>query len=258
MRNHFLLTISFLLGIISLGFCWELEPDSKVDLELAINNKSLSSSLKDVRVEVVNKPEWLSFNSSLNLVGEIEAQETKLVNFSFDVGNEPDSNGKIELVVKDDESNEWKKEIEVTVVSASKTLSPEITKETKAFQNYPNPFNPETWIPYKLAVGAEVQIKIYNLTGQLIRTLDLGEKEPGEYISKDKAAYWDGRNNSGEEIASGIYFYQLRAGDKVFTKMKPFQARLKLDGDTIIDGAVILENVHLLKHMLPMMRNGTI
>ncbi|MBU1487596.1 hypothetical protein KKH56_06075 [bacterium] len=171
MRNHFLLTIPLLLGIISPGFCWELEPGSKVDLELAINNKSLSSSLKEVRVEVANKPEWLTFASSLSLVGDIGSQETKLANFSFEVGNEPDSNGKIELVVKDDESNEWKKEIEVTVVSASKTLSPEITKETKAFQNYPNPFNPETWIPFSLKDKARVTIKIYNLTGQLIRTL---------------------------------------------------------------------------------------
>ena len=133
-----------------------------------------------------------------------------------------------------------------------------IPKESKLFQNYPNPFNPETWIPFSLKDKARVTIKIYNLTGQLIRTLDLGEREAGEYTTKDKAAYWDGHNNEGEEIASGIYFYQLRAGDKVFTKMKPFQARLKLYGDTTIDGAVILENVHLLKHMLPMMRNGTI
>ncbi|MBU1598520.1 hypothetical protein KKG61_00165 [bacterium] len=171
MRNHFFLTISFLLGIISPGFCWELEPDSKVDLELAINNKNLSSSLKEVRVEVANKPEWLTFTSSLSLVGDIGSQETKLANFSFEVDNEPYFNGKIELVVKDDKENEWKKEIEISVISVSKTLSPKITEETKVLQNYPNPFNPETWIPFSLKEKARVTIKIYNLTGQLIRTL---------------------------------------------------------------------------------------
>ena len=218
MRNHFFLTISFLLGIISPGFCWELEPGSKVDLELSINNKNLSSSLKEVRVEVANKPEWLTFTSSLSLVGDIGSQETKLANFSFEVDNEPYFNGKIELVVKDDKENEWKKEIEISVISVSKTLSPKITEETKVLQNYPNPFNPETWIPFSLKEKARVTIKIYNLTGQLIRTLDLGEREAGEYTTKDKAAYWDGHNDEGEEIASGIYFYQLKAGDKVFTK----------------------------------------
>ena len=93
------------------------------------------------------------------------------------------------------------------------------TLESSALlQNYPNPFNPETWIPFTLKEKAQVVIRIYNLTGQLIKTLDLGEKEPGEYLSKDRAAYWNGHNDSGEEVASGIYFYQLRAGDKVLTK----------------------------------------
>ena len=93
-----------------------------------------------------------------------------------------------------------------------------IPKESKLLQNYPNPFNPETWIPFSLKDKAQVTIKIYNLTGQLIRTLSLGEKESEEYTSKNRAAYWDGHNNEGEEVASGVYFYQLKAGDKVFTK----------------------------------------
>lgn len=218
MRNRLFLIISFLVGIVSSGFCWELEPGSSVDLELAINNKSLTSSLRNVRVEVVNKPEWLTFASSLSLLGDIETQETKRASFSFEVSNEPGSSGKIELVVKDDKENGWRKEIEVTVISTLKTLPSKVREETKVFQNYPNPFNPETYIPFFLKEKAQITIKIYNLTGQLIRILDLGEREPGEYVTKDKAAYWDGHNDSGEEVASGIYFYQLRAGDKVFTK----------------------------------------
>jgi hypothetical protein len=85
--------------------------------------------------------------------------------------------------------------------------------ETKVLQNYPNPFNPETWIPYQLAEPAVVTISIYSATGRRIRTLHLGQQATGFYIEPSKAAYWDGRNRFGESVASGIYFYQIRAGD---------------------------------------------
>ena len=80
-------------------------------------------------------------------------------------------------------------------------------------QNYPNPFNPETWIPYQIREPAEVVIRIYNAQGQLVRTCSLGQREAGYYLDRTRAAYWDGRNDSGELVASGVYFYQLRAGD---------------------------------------------
>ena len=78
--------------------------------------------------------------------------------------------------------------------------------------NYPNPFNPETWIPYQLAQTAEVTISIYNTKGQLIRALNLGVKPAGMYVTQDKAAYWDGMDKNGEGVASGLYFYTLKAG----------------------------------------------
>ena len=76
-------------------------------------------------------------------------------------------------------------------------------------QNYPNPFNPETWIPYQLSEGGAVTFSIYGSTGRLIRTLSLGFQPAGFYRSRGRAAYWDGRNNQGERISSGVYFYQL-------------------------------------------------
>jgi len=79
-------------------------------------------------------------------------------------------------------------------------------------QNYPNPFNPDTWLPFKLANDAPVAINIYNAKGQLIRTIALGNKNAGVYITKDRAAYWDGRDSFGEKVASGVYFYTLQAG----------------------------------------------
>ena len=84
--------------------------------------------------------------------------------------------------------------------------------------NYPNPFNPETWIPYQLANDVSVQIQIFDAMGRLIRTFDIGEQAAGMYTTKEKAVYWDGRNTQGEEVASGVYFYHMRAGALKATK----------------------------------------
>ena len=86
-------------------------------------------------------------------------------------------------------------------------------KETALFANYPNPFNPETWIPYQLAKPTEVTVSIHSAAGKLVRTLELGQLPAGAYQDKDRAAYWDGRNEQGESVASGVYFYTLKAGD---------------------------------------------
>ena len=94
-------------------------------------------------------------------------------------------------------------------------LTPE---ETTLLPNYPNPFNPETWIPYRLAREAEVSITIYDTKGTLVRRLALGNQEAGYYAERGKAAYWDGRNEDGEAVASGIYVYQFRAGDYAATR----------------------------------------
>ena len=85
--------------------------------------------------------------------------------------------------------------------------------ETVLLPNYPNPFNPETWLPYHLAHAADVTLTIYDTRGVLVRQFDLGYQPAGYYTNRAKAAYWDGCNDSGESVASGVYFYQLRAGD---------------------------------------------
>ena len=90
--------------------------------------------------------------------------------------------------------------------------------ETALLPNYPNPFNPETWIPYQLPAPAEVTVRIYAGDGHLIRTLALGHQLAGVYQSKSRAAYWDGKNEFGEPVASGIYFYSLTAGDFTATR----------------------------------------
>ena len=86
-------------------------------------------------------------------------------------------------------------------------------RETRLLPNYPNPFNPETWIPYQLADAADVSIKIYDVGGRLVRTIPIGFKPVGYYLTRQRAAYWDGRNETGESVSSGVYFLQFLAGD---------------------------------------------
>ena len=90
--------------------------------------------------------------------------------------------------------------------------APSVT-ETFLAQNYPNPFNPETWIPYALVSESDVTIRIFNMQGVLIRRLDLGHQDAGFYLERDEAAHWDGRNDAGERVATGIYFYTISAGE---------------------------------------------
>ena len=85
--------------------------------------------------------------------------------------------------------------------------------ETILAQNFPNPFNPETWIPYQLEKSADVTLQIYDTSGGIVRTIDLGFKSQGFYMTRSTAAYWDGRNNMGEQVASGVYFYSLQTAD---------------------------------------------
>ena len=85
-------------------------------------------------------------------------------------------------------------------------------KSTMLHQNFPNPFNPETWLPYQLASAAKVSFRIYNVQGGLVREFDLGVQQPGNYLDKQSAAYWDGRNQFGEIVPSGLYVYDFQAG----------------------------------------------
>ena len=93
-----------------------------------------------------------------------------------------------------------------------------IPEATALLPNYPNPFNPETWIPYHLSKGTAVMLTIHDVRGVLVRELALGHQAAGVYESRGRAAYWDGRNQLGEPVASGIYFYTLTAGDFTATR----------------------------------------
>lgn len=99
-----------------------------------------------------------------------------------------------------------KKKVEKTIIN------------TALFANYPNPFNPETWIPYQLSASTNVSMTIHSPIGTVIRTLELGHQPAGVFHTRNRAAHWDGKDDLGESVASGIYFYTLTAGEFTATR----------------------------------------
>ena len=104
-------------------------------------------------------------------------------------------------------------DVKNSTIQLEELIAYEIPAETELLRNYPNPFNPETWIPYHLAEDADVSLTIYDVNGALVRDIDVGHQTAAKYDTRSKAIYWDGRNQFGEQVASGIYFYSLSAGD---------------------------------------------
>ncbi|MDE0044195.1 MAG: pre-peptidase C-terminal domain-containing protein, partial [Candidatus Poribacteria bacterium] len=103
--------------------------------------------------------------------------------------------------------------IPVNVAGERMSMTELFPEKPVLLQNYPNPFNPETWIPYHIARDGDVRFTIYDTNGILVRSLDLGHQMAGHYVDSSGAAYWDGRNQDGEPVASGLYFYTLSTED---------------------------------------------
>ena len=89
----------------------------------------------------------------------------------------------------------------------------EVASDFFLSQNYPNPFNPETYIDFTLPSEQVVSLKIYNIKGQVVSSLVNRRMAAGIHTVR-----WDGRNDSGERVSSGVYFYRLTAGEKSFVK----------------------------------------
>ena len=107
---------------------------------------------------------------------------------------------------------------DVAGAAPSVQVSPVIPENTSLLTNFPNPFNPETWIPYQLAKPAKVTLTLYDIRGVVVRELKLGHQAAGFYHSRSRAIHWDGRNMFGEKVATGLYFYTLKAGDYTATR----------------------------------------
>jgi hypothetical protein len=98
-------------------------------------------------------------------------------------------------------------------IEFEKDILPALPTETRLHQNYPNPFNPSTIIRYEVARPGRVTLRIYDVGGVEVIVLENRVQEPGRY-----EAGWNGENTNGQKVSSGVYFYRLRAGDRVLTK----------------------------------------
>jgi hypothetical protein len=179
-----------------------------VTLNLKIVN-SAEQAITGLKACFESTPQWLMPADNpltVNLDGKSKSGRKPhvLLPFTFTISRSgsPESLDPVTLRLVDDRGNFWTKDIRFKILPERPLLG----------QNYPNPFNPETWIPYQTSEDCPVTIVIFDSLGRLVRTLDLGYKESGFYLTSSDAAYWDGRNDSGEEASSGIYFYHLRAG----------------------------------------------
>lgn len=102
---------------------------------------------------------------------------------------------------------------DLTLVTSIDPKSSSLTRKFRLYENYPNPFNPSTTIEYALPGAAQVVLKIYNLLGQEVKTLVNGYQNAGL-----QSVQWDGRDNSGKPAGSGVYIYQVEAGNFVQSK----------------------------------------
>ncbi len=170
-------------------------------IELTVSNTSTLAA-EGVNIKVSSCPSWIKMKSVETAIGEIEAGKEKTFTFDFDVLKTAliDNEASINFAITNSMKESWTKEIKIIVSAPVKY---------ELFQNYPNPFNPVTKISYQLPVGSRVTIKIYDMIGrELLTILDNEEKSAGYYEN----------NFNASNLSSGVYFYQLHAGNYVSTK----------------------------------------
>ncbi len=190
-----------------------------------IDDYDMLSRIPELRVTVKN----LSTGASLDTVLGTELSTTAYSATFVELSRHAAKVGEVlEIVAHSPNPFVGVRPVPQIVVSAEEVLTSrislpdmelyEIPSESELLANYPNPFNPETWIPYRLAQAAEVTLNIYDTNGRLVRTIDIGFKPAAVYESRASAIYWDGRNDYGEQAASGVYFYHLSADDYSTTR----------------------------------------
>lgn len=177
-------------------------------LSVTVSNLSKNLSQTDISGRLTKDGKYSVV--FVNTTNRSVARAGDLLRVSVD---DPDDKFGTELI----EHRVTEEDIRNGVITLDPTLF-KIPEHAILLQNYPNPFNPETWIPFLLREPADIEIKIYDVTGHLVRTLHIGQRNAGIYIDRDRAVYWNGRNNKGEKVSSGVYFYQFTADDFSATK----------------------------------------
>ncbi|MGD0339304.1 MAG: FlgD immunoglobulin-like domain containing protein [Bacteroidota bacterium] len=165
-------------------------------LALTVENTAAIAA-KNVTVEIQSPQSWLKLESPKIMLKDILAKQSKDAEFRFSlersapIGKEQ----KIKVLIKTSDGQSWAKEIAFTI-------SP--PKEFHLYDNFPNPFNPSTKIAFELPVASRVKLIIYDALGREVRTLT-----DDEYPAGYNELTWDGRNEIGTAVSSGVYFYRI-------------------------------------------------
>ena len=189
------------------------------DFELSMECAEILNTSDEVslRPDLIDLSANIDFNTDVNSDGAVNIVDLVLVaaRYGETITGNPNPNPDVDRSGKVDVNDLVL--VATAIDNANSAYSapthPLAPVETALLPNYPNPSNPETWIPYQLSKDSEVTITIYDTKGVYVRRIPLGFQSAGFYTSGSRAAYWDGRNNVGERVASGVYFYQLQAGN---------------------------------------------
>lgn len=198
---------------------WDINNDGIVDIQdLMLVSNSIGVVSNDFPKVDVNKDGTVDFIDLLLVASHLgESCYASAPESNYTVSqNHIDSISEwlIEAYQQDDGSDIFRDGI----MNLEALMHNTLTENTKLLPNFPNPFNPETWIPYDLAQNSNVEIQIYNQIGETVRVLELGFQNAGTYRTKHRAAFWDGKNSQGEFVASGIYYYSLKAGRRKYIR----------------------------------------
>ena len=210
-------------GVILL---WDMTPYTPIKPDVDNDGRVNILDLVLVAIHFGSQIGNANYNAAadLNRDGVIDVSDLLLIGQNLGMGAAPGAHASdnlsvlINLYAMIEEIPYSDGRIELTKHLLKRLIQQHSPSQTRLLHNYPNPFNPETWIPYQPASDSKVSIAIYDASGRQVRVLDLGVQSKGFYVTKDKAAYWDGKNDMGESVSSGIYIYQMSASTYRATK----------------------------------------
>lgn len=183
------------------GQRWQIAFGSEGNtVSLSVENNS-SIDAKNVSVIFTNLPSWLEFKSNTVLLKSIQAKSTGDAEFTFSVDNKAPvgKDTTLSAVISSSDGQLWTKDITVSVGAP---------KDYKLYNNFPNPFNPSTKIAFELPKTSHVMLTIYDVLGR-----EVAQIADRSYNAGYNEVTWNGLNRDGEQVASGVYFYRIAAGN---------------------------------------------